>query len=90
MQVFFGRLGNDQLVSKGHLNKILEGFIMIGGGHYLLLTEEIRLTTWDVKNPVNNGINYLSTGAGFLPLTVWVLKKVTCHSTKLPHPQASL
>ena len=35
-------------------------------------------TTWDVKNPVNNGINYLSTGinylstgAGFLPSTVW-------------------
>ena len=27
--------------------------------------EEIRLTTWDVKNLVNNGINYLSTGAGF-------------------------
>ena len=23
----------------------------------LLLMEEIRLTTWDVKNPVNNGIN---------------------------------
>ena len=32
---------------------------------------EIRLTTWDVKkNPVNNVINYLSTGAGFLPSTV--------------------
>ena len=27
-------------------------------------------TTWDVYNPVNNGINYLSTGAGFLPSTV--------------------
>ena len=27
-------------------------------------------TTWDVKNPVNNGIAYLSTGAGFLPSTV--------------------
>ena len=24
-------------------------------------------TTWDVKNSVNHGINYLSTGAGFLP-----------------------
>ena len=32
---------------------------------------EIRLTTWDVENLVNNGINYLSTGAGFLPSTVW-------------------
>ena len=31
-------------------------------------------TTWDVKNPVNNGINYLSTSAGFLPSTV-VMKK---------------
>ena len=37
----------------------------------LLLMEEIRLTTWDVKNPANNGINYLSTGAGFLPSTGW-------------------
>ena len=26
-------------------------------------------TTWDVQNPVNNGVNYLSTG--FLPSTVW-------------------
>ena len=32
----------------------------------ILLMEEIRLTTWDVQNPVNNGINYLSTGVGFL------------------------
>ena len=27
-------------------------------------------TTWGVRNPVNNGISYLSTGAGFLPSTV--------------------
>ena len=27
-------------------------------------------TTWDVEHPVNSGINYLSTGAGFLPSTV--------------------
>ncbi len=27
-------------------------------------------TTWLVWNPANNGINYLSTGAGFLPSTV--------------------
>ena len=28
-------------------------------GHWLiLLLEEIRLTTWDVQNPVNNGIKY--------------------------------
>ena len=26
-----------------------------------------QTTTWDVKNPVNNGINYLPTGVGFLP-----------------------
>jgi len=31
---------------------------------------EIRLTTWNVSNPVNDGIDYLSTGAGFLPPTV--------------------
>ena len=27
-------------------------------------------TTWDAEDPVNNGINYLWTGAGFLPSTV--------------------
>ena len=32
--------------------------------------EEIRLTSWDEKGLVNNGINYLSTGAVFLPSTV--------------------
>ena len=37
----------------------------------ILLMAEIRLTTWDVENPVNDGINYLSTGAGFQPSTVW-------------------
>ena len=31
-------------------------------------------TTWDVQGPVNNGINYLSTGAGFLPSTVWYIE----------------
>ena len=29
-------------------------------------------TTWDVQNLVNNGINYLSTAAGFLPSTVYL------------------
>jgi len=33
--------------------------------------EELLLTTWDVTNTVNNGMNYLSTDAGFLPLTVY-------------------
>jgi len=27
-------------------------------------------TTWDVWNPINNGIFFISTGAGFLPSTV--------------------
>ena len=42
----------------------------------ILLMEEIpnnhltRMKPWHVWNPVNNGINYLSTGAGFLPSTV--------------------
>ena len=27
-------------------------------------------TTWDVENPVNTWVKYLSTGAGFLPSTV--------------------
>ncbi len=31
---------------------------------------EIRLTTCDVKISLNNGINCLLTGAGFLPSTV--------------------
>ena len=43
-------------------------------GHFwhLLLMEEIRLTTWDVLNPVTNGINYQPqlVIAGFLPSTV--------------------
>ena len=34
--------------------------------YILLLMEEIRLTTWDVQDPVNTRINYLLTGAGFL------------------------
>ena len=29
-------------------------------------------TTWDVKNLVNNGNDYLSTSAGFLPSTVFL------------------
>ena len=38
---------------------------------YILLMEELLLTTWDVTNTVNNGMNYLSTDAGFLPVTVY-------------------
>ncbi len=33
-------------------------------------------TTWDVWNPINNGKNYLSTGAGFQPSAVF-MKHVT-------------
>ena len=36
----------------------------------ILLMEEI-LHHLGCVNPVNNGINYISTGAGFLPSTVW-------------------
>ena len=37
----------------------------------ILLMEEIRRsTTWDVQNPVNNGIFTISTSAGLLPPTV--------------------
>ncbi len=32
-----------------------------------------QTTTWDVWNPINNGINYLYTGAGFQPSTVFCL-----------------
>ena len=35
-------------------------------------------TTWDVWNPTNNGINYLSTGAGFQPSTVVVFYDLSC------------
>ncbi len=34
-------------------------------------------TTWDVWNPINNGINYLSTGAGFQPSTVGMVVEPT-------------
>ncbi len=35
-------------------------------------------TTWDVWNPINNGKNYLSTGAGFQPSTVGQLEATNC------------
>ena len=38
---------------------------------WILLMEEMRLTTWHVFNPVNNGRFPISTGAGFLPSTGW-------------------
>ncbi len=39
-------------------------------------------TTWDVWNPINNGINYPSTGAGFQPSTV-VIRKSLQRSNKI-------
>ena len=39
-------------------------------------------TTWDAKNPVNNGIYYLSTGAGVHPSTVPKLKSCVFNSGK--------
>ena len=43
---------------------------------YVVDGSEIRRsqTTWDVENPVINGMNYVSTGTGFLPSTVsWLV-----------------
>ena len=37
-----------------------------------------QTTTWHIQNLVNNGINYLSTGAGFLPSTVFFDSLVGC------------
>ena len=48
----------------------------------ILLMEEILHHRGCTKNPVNNGINYLSsTGAGFLPATVstWVCAREMVH-----------
>ena len=42
---------------------------MVISNHFLLLMTEI-LTHLGCINPVNNRINYLSTGAGFQPSTV--------------------
>jgi len=53
----------------------------------LLLMEEIRLTTWDVSNIENNGLNYPSTGAGFLPSAVlphvFEIKQLRSHGMKI-------
>ena len=39
-------------------------------GMVILLMEEAQTTTWHVWNLTNNGICTISTGAGFVPLTV--------------------
>ena len=37
-------------------------------------------TTWNVQTPVNNGMNYIPTGAGFLPSTVWYVSWLSSHA----------
>ena len=50
-------------------------------------------TTWDVWNPKNNGINYLSTGAGFQPSTVPFLatlkfiQSIRSYHSQVQHPE---
>ena len=47
-------------------------FLLRKQGHQKLMVQK-SCTSWDVKNPLNNGINYLSLNrwlAGFLPSTV--------------------
>ena len=41
-------------------------------------------TTWDVWNPTINGINYLSTGAGFLPSTVSIPRHTLEEPARIP------
>ena len=43
---------------------------MAGNARRYCWWKKSQTTTWDVWNPVKNGINYLSTGAGFQPSTV--------------------
>ena len=38
-----------------------------------------QTTTWDVQNPISNGISHLPTGAGFLPSSVFLLFGVFPH-----------
>ena len=49
----------------------------------LLMVQKSQTTTWDVQNPVNSGINCLSTGAGFLPSTVLVYIPATIQEETL-------
>ena len=53
-----------------HLLSDFRSFCLLCSLPTLLLMAEIRLTTWGVWNPIDNGINYLSTGAGFQPSTI--------------------
>ena len=47
-------------------------------------------TTWDVWNPINNGKNYLSTGAGFQPGTFGTSKCPAILAIGFPPTQVSV
>ena len=53
----------------------------------LLMVQKSQTTTWDVSNIENNGLNYPSTGAGFLPSTVlshvFEIKQLRSHGMKI-------
>ena len=55
------------------------GFLHSNNGEYRWYCWWLKSrTTWDVWNPINNGINYLSTGAGFQPSRVsWILEVIS-------------
>ena len=59
-----------------------ECFLFITNLRYLelLLMEEI-LHHLECINLVNNGINHLRIGAGFIPSTVWIFKRASYEST---------
>ena len=55
------------------MNNIFQRTQLLGVLSHTVDGSEIpRPTTWDVENLVNKGINYLSTGAGFPPSTVYL------------------
>ena len=59
---------------KKNMSRTLCNFVNVravrGGWDVLTMIWKKSCTTWDVNNPVNSGINYLLTGAGFQPSTV--------------------
>ena len=58
-------------VAEAGANKDSHVFRKDGGGQEYCWWRK-SCTTWDVQSLANNGKNYLSTGAGFPPSTVWV------------------
>ena len=74
LQVDIKRLLHQAKCPKGNSSGQVSGIFSIISQPILLLIEEIPVKAiWDLKNPVNNAMNYLSTGAGFFPSTVWEL-----------------